>query len=264
MDGDSLVNGIHDDGRCGQDELAVGLALHALEPAEENTARAHLADCPLCQETVRSTEEIAALMGSSVDQHEPPAALRDRLMDAVARTPQISGASVPPAPILLDTRRRRRTPRMLLAAAAAVVLVLGVATTVLGVQVGRLNSQQQAQSLAQAKVQSILADPSLRRAVLDDTAGKPAAVLLSGRNGTAVLPIGLRPNDADQTYALWGLKSGIPVPLAPFDVTSAGSVVEVPDVPADITGLAQFAISREPGRTMPAKPSDVLATGSAA
>ena len=170
----------------------------------------------------------------------------------------------PAPPILLDTRRRRRSPQLLLAAAAVVVVVLGVATTVLGVQVSRLNSQQQAQSAAQTEVQGILADPSLRRVVLTTTAGEPAAVLLSGRNGTAVLPVGLRPNDADQTYALWGLKSGIPVPLAPFSVTDAGSVVELLDVPADIAELAQFAISREPGRTMPAKPTDVLATGAVA
>ena len=64
------MNDIHGDGHRVQDELAVGYALHALEPAEENTAE--LADCPLCQETIRSTEEIAALLGSSVSSTSRP------------------------------------------------------------------------------------------------------------------------------------------------------------------------------------------------
>ena len=276
MDGDPVVNTNPDNGHCPHDELAVGLALHSLEPDEEQTARDHVADCLLCQETVRSTEKILALVGSSVDQHEPPTGLRTRLLDVVGRTPQAVPApgfaeaapAAPtsvPAPVSLDARRRRsRTGRVLLAAAAVVVLVLGGVTAVLGVQLGRLNSQQEAQAAEQAKVHSIITDPSVRQAVLADSDGKPAAMLLSSRSGTALVPMGLRPNDADQIYALWGLKSGVPVPLVPFDVSSAGTVVEALDVPAAIAGLTQFAISREPGRTMPAKPTTVLATGAVA
>ena len=46
---------------CSQRELAVGWALHALEPEEEARVAAHLPQCPECRERVAQTERTAAL-----------------------------------------------------------------------------------------------------------------------------------------------------------------------------------------------------------
>jgi hypothetical protein len=211
---------------CPYQENAVGWALYALEPAEEHAARAHLPNCPVCRRIVRSTEQVAALLGTSAPQHEPPSYLRRQLLAAV-RVPE------------------RRRPRGLLIAAAAVILALGAATTVLGVRV----SQQQ----------SVIANPAAKRAVLTNTAGKPAAVLITGPTGATVIPLTLPPH---QHYVAWGLRDAGPTPLAAFDVTADSGPITL-DWPASAGDLSRFAISLEPGRGLPTKPTDVIASGSA-
>jgi hypothetical protein len=46
---------------CPYRELAVGWALHALEPAEESLVIGHLADCPTCASNAAETEEVGAI-----------------------------------------------------------------------------------------------------------------------------------------------------------------------------------------------------------
>lgn len=91
------------DSRCPQAEQSVGWAVHALEPAEEAEAAAHLPTCKECRELVRETEEVLAMLGSSDEMFEPPAGLRAGLLARVAVTPQHAtlplpslGASAPP------------------------------------------------------------------------------------------------------------------------------------------------------------------------
>ena len=79
--------------------------------------------------------------------------------------------------------------------------MLGGATTVLGVQVSHLTGQQQAQAAGEAMVQSIVGSPSAARAVLTNSAGKPAAMLITSPAGAVVVPLGLTPNAA--TRATW-------------------------------------------------------------
>jgi len=261
------------DERCPHQENAVGWALHALEVAEQQAFETHLPTCVRCHETVRATEEVGAVLGSSVPLEEPPAALRDRLLDLVDRTPRTVHTEPSPAvpspaaaPISLDTRRRvPPTRRLLLAAAAVAVIALGAATTVLGVKVSQLTNQQQAQAVQQSTVSGIVADPSARRAVLNTSDGKPAAVLVIAKSGAAVVPLGLAPNGTNQTYVFWGLPtSGSPQPLTVFDVHADSAGPETVNWPATTDGLKTFAISLEPGHTMPATPTTVVASGAVA
>ena len=60
------------------DELAVGWALHALEPDDEAVFVAHLPGCERCATTVAETSEAMAAMATDLPQAEPSAALRDR------------------------------------------------------------------------------------------------------------------------------------------------------------------------------------------
>lgn len=254
------MDAVREHGRCAHRENAVGWALYALGLDEEHALRAHLQTCAECRATVREAEQVAALMGHAVPQHEPPSALRARLMVAINDTPRA------PRPLSLDLARqkRQRRGRGLLAAAAAVVVVLGGVTTVLGVQVSQLNHQQQAQAAGDAMVQSIVADPTAKRAVLTNSAGKPTAMLITSASGSVVVPLGLTPNGRNQQYVAWGLHDAAgPSALASFDVPADSVRPIVVDVPASARGLARFAISLEPGRVMPQKPTDVIASGSA-
>ena len=258
------MNAAEGDGRCPNEELAVGWALRALEPDDEHTLRAHLPGCAVCREIVRSTEQVTALLGGSVPQEDPPARLRQKVLGAAARTPQEayeplpfrlgSALSTPPGqPAAIVARPRRRVTGLV---AAAVMLVLAVAVGALGWQVSRLDGQQQ----SQAQLLSVLGDPAMHRAVLRGTDGREAAVLLSTPDSAAVMPLGLHANNpADQVYVVWGLSTGTPIALSSFDVS--GSAAQLLAWNSAAAQHQKFAISLEPGRALPAKPTDVIASG---
>ena len=259
------MDAIRDHGRCAHRDDAVGWALYALEPAEEHAVRTHLPTCPECREMVRETEHVAGTLGEAVGQHEPPPALRARLLAAIEYGPRLVTSEMPP-PVSIDLarRRRQRRSRGLLAAAAAVVIVLGAATTVLGVQVSDLTSQQRAQAAGEATVQSIIGSPSAARAVLTNAAGKPAALLITSRAGAVVVPLGLTPNAANQNYVAWGLLPSGPTALTSFDVPAGNVGPIVLKWPSSAGDLTRFAISLEPGRAAPPKPTNVIASGASA
>ena len=73
---------------CPHSQLAVGWALHALEPAEDFLIAAHLADCPTCASIAADTEEIGAALGFSVPQVIPSLELERRILSVTdARRP---------------------------------------------------------------------------------------------------------------------------------------------------------------------------------
>jgi anti-sigma-K factor RskA len=74
------------------DELAVGWALHALEPEDETAFAAHLAGCRRCAQTVADTAEVMAGLATDLPAAEPSPALRDRLRAEVERTEQLPAA----------------------------------------------------------------------------------------------------------------------------------------------------------------------------
>ncbi|MGH3592222.1 MAG: hypothetical protein ACRDRF_14470, partial [Pseudonocardiaceae bacterium] len=65
---------------CPQRELAVGWALHVLEPAGESLAAAHLPDCTVCTTTAAQTEEVGATLGLSLPEAIPRAELEQRIL----------------------------------------------------------------------------------------------------------------------------------------------------------------------------------------
>jgi anti-sigma-K factor RskA len=71
------------------DELAVGWALHALEPEDEAAFAPHLASCRRCAQTVAETSEVMAALATDLPAAEPSPSLRDRLRAAVEETEQL-------------------------------------------------------------------------------------------------------------------------------------------------------------------------------
>ncbi|MDQ3826146.1 MAG: anti-sigma factor, partial [Actinomycetota bacterium] len=106
------------------------------------------------------------------------------------------------------------------------------------------------------------ADPGAIRVPLVTKDGQAVGMVLASRNDVAVVPTRLPSNRvADQTYVLWGLAGETPIGLAAFDVS--GDVPRLHPVPsATQTGIfTAYAISLEPGRRVPAVPTDVIASG---
>jgi hypothetical protein len=76
------------------DALAVGWALSALDPADEERFADHLPGCARCTATVRESLYTVADLAYALPDEAPPAALTSRLMAAVAAEPR--GPSAPP------------------------------------------------------------------------------------------------------------------------------------------------------------------------
>lgn len=267
------MSGDRKDDWCALEELAVGWAMHALEPDEEAVLRAHLPDCDSCQRAVRSTEEVTAALGGSVRQFEPPARLKARLMAAIDDTPQEPVVSrVRPRqarrhvaePVPLDSRRPKSVNRSRTLFAAAAVILVAILVGVVGQRYAALSDQVAAQTTRTDQLEAALrlaADPATNRAVLNTTSGDPRAVLLSGDDDAAVMPMALSPNDiSKQIYVVWGTSGNGPVPLATFDV-EPGSEIRPLAWSKAAHAHNGFAISLESGRKMPDAPSTVLAAG---
>jgi anti-sigma-K factor RskA len=167
-------------------------------------------------------------------------------------------------------RSRRLSPgRLVTAAVAAVAIVaaggLGIRTVQLQQQTVQLQQQLDTASSqvtsTTALVQS-LARPGNSHALLAKPDGTAVAAVVLAGNQRTVYTIGLAANSADQTYVLWGLKdaAAAPEPLGVFDVDqSAATPQTVGSSGAQPFGA--YAISLEPGRTPPAVPTDVVASG---
>ena len=81
------------------DALAVGWALSALDPEDEERFAEHLPGCARCTATVRESLYTVADLAYALPDEAPPASLKSRLMAAVAAEPRTPGpAPEPEAP----------------------------------------------------------------------------------------------------------------------------------------------------------------------
>src|SRR3954454_8981509 len=101
-----------------QDDVGAYL-LGALDDDERARFEAHVAVCHVCQDEIDRLRVAADALPRSVEQHDPPAALKQRLMDEV-------GSELPAARRAPSRARRRRrfgVPRIAIAASAAALLI---------------------------------------------------------------------------------------------------------------------------------------------
>ena len=253
------------------DELAVGWALHALEPEDESIFAVHLGGCARCTQTVAETSEVMAAMAADLPVAEPSDALRSRLTAAVAETEQVPAPKraerlPPPAPLRAEVPAprarpsvRRLVPAGLVAAAVAAIVGLAGWNVVLAHQQDELRSTVSAQT----QVMDTLLTPGHQAiAALRDN-GKQLATVVAHDRRVDVVARALSVNDsARSTYVLWGMKGNTPVALGTFDVVHAN--LDVRHVDADQAGLdnyAVFGVSLEPGRRAPAAPTHMVAIG---
>ena len=183
--------------------LAGAYALDALPAADSAEFEQHLAGCPTCAGEVREFQATAAALATAVAA-DPPAALRGRVLDALAGTPQ-----EPPRPahaaVPLQRRARRSQPSpwpVRLLAAAAVVFAALAGTF----GVGAYRAQQDADQVAAAgaQVARVLTAPDATVITKDVQDGGRATVIASSDRGQlAVVADGLPRLPAAQTYQLW-------------------------------------------------------------
>ncbi len=253
---------------CPHGELAVGWALHALEPAEESLAATHLPNCLTCTRIAAEAEDVVAALGLSVPEAIPSAELEQRVLsvtgDSGESDPREAPAAppVPLAPTGRDVAKSWRLRAGELAVAASVILI--VAAVALGVQVVQLNgelNQAAHQVTAMAEAIQRAADPDAIRVPLVANDGGAVGMVLASPDRVEVVTTRLPSNRADHTYVLWGLADGVPVALAAFDVGPKAPGLHAVPSATGTERFAGYAVSLEPGRHIPAAPTDVVAKG---
>ena len=247
------------------DELVAGYALDALDPADERLFLTHLPGCRRCQHALGDYLEItAALAGTGPGgPGQPGPQLRDRIMAATAagqedhgRGPGAAAGQAPPAPPPAVPRRHRPRRRAILASAAAAVLIAG------GAVAGGLAAHS---GPAGPPLASCGAAAPCRYLTLTSASTGQAAAHLVIKDGTVwLVPSGLAANDTSrQIYVLWQVTGAhTPRAVGSFDVGSdRARPVRVGTLAVPYRETWAFAVSRENGRAIPARPSRPVALG---
>ncbi|MEJ2870614.1 anti-sigma factor [Actinomycetospora sp. OC33-EN08] len=245
----------------GHPELAVAWALHALDDDEAAEFSEHLDDCAACRTIVAETEDLGALLGSAVEPVAPPPSLRDRILAEASA----GAADAGPQNVVPMRRRwvRRATAGIALAAAVALVVVIGGLVSA-NRDLARERDAAAAQAAQGRQVVELVeaaSRPGAPHVVLATPQGDLVGLVVDRGAGPELLATGLAANAPDRTYVLWGLEGGRPVGLHAFDMSATGPVTA--SVPSSVDGgrFAGFAVSLEPGRTVPAAPTQVVASG---
>lgn len=187
---------------------AAAYAAGALSPEERREVEADARRSPALAAELREFGETAAVLGLAVPPVAPDAALRDKLFAALDATPQ--GATVTRGPWT-----RRLVTAVAASAAAVLVGALAVGTLVLP------------QLAPVSDVDRIVAAADADRASADvETGGTVTAIWSASLDRAAILVEGLADLPADETYQLWLIRDGEPLPSETF-TTREGDLVSV-------------------------------------
>ncbi|MGB8652243.1 MAG: anti-sigma factor [Mycobacteriales bacterium] len=237
------------------EQLAVGHALSALEPEDEQRFLAHLPGCAACERALAEHTETLAHLAYATAPAEPPASLLEGIRSGVAASGRAGDF---PAPASLDAarvRRRDRTVRWttaVLGAAAAVVLVVALVFVNRGLSSREHDAQVANARLSQA-VSSLLVSGA-RRVDLAGHGDTKAVAVLHGSTVSLVVA-GLPENDrSNSVYVLWEKsRFGDVRAVGTFDVRSkALAVVNGLHLTGAPSELSTLMVTREHGRSAPA------------
>jgi anti-sigma-K factor RskA len=275
-------------------ELAEPFVLGMLEEKEARQFQQHLAaGCRKCRQAVDEAKRVVHALPFAVPQNEPPAELKRRLLATIGA--DANDAKMRPAAEKSEERRSgpatiRSMPQRTFVqrvrgtlAWAAVFLLFAVGY---GYFVQRDLIRQLRQQLAlqeqqlnerNAEIKLLTFELERQKTVIEQikTSNAPR-LLLVDLKGTEVKSSGgikilLDPQTAggsfiaynlpvlpdEHDYQLWFLKNGKPFDAGVFHVNEKGEFIgEVQHLPETLTGIAAFAITREPkgGRPTPTMP----------
>jgi anti-sigma factor RsiW len=278
--------------RCPSASHAVGWAMHALEPSDEQAFADHLTHCAECTAAVEEVRDLMVALAAASDQSDPPARLRASVMDAVRATPQEvppPAASGPPPvqPASPSTGSPRPAPaaagpdrspgaarwatggnrgwrRAALAMAAVVAVAVGG-----GLVAGQLRppAPTGVQADGGEQTRELLAQvnqPGATHAILTAPDGRPMAAVMrrNGRVDVVAAP-DMPSNQPTTMYVLWGTAPGGPVALGSFAVGAGGRGPTPVGVPTS-SAFPGYAVSVEPAGPLPSTPTRVVASGAVA
>jgi anti-sigma-K factor RskA len=210
-----------------EDELAAYM-LGSLEGDEAAAFEEHLASCQRCQARERWLRASVDVLPSSVEQIEPPPALRELLMEIVREetgVPQDAARPRPPARPARGLRAWFGSFTLRPAGALAGVLIL-LAAGVAGYSIGKDES-------------------GTTRIAASGTAAAPQTTGTLVRTGdVGVLRVSNLPQRPNRVYEVWLVQNGKPLPSTLFQVGKDGTgAAGIPDGLDDST---QVMVTSEP------------------
>jgi anti-sigma-K factor RskA len=227
------------------EELDMSVAawvLGAVDVDEIETMHTHIEGCAICRETISRLEPTVGALTLDVEEVEPPAGLRERILTAAAASRETTAvAAVPPTrikepriaprPKVVSPAPRGWMPVYAAAAAVVFALLIGV---VAGDLIGR----------------GAPASPSVARSVLvghQDLANAKATVINLRSDGVALVDFtGLPQLASGKVYEVWLITAaGRADPAGVFVPDSNGSKVVLIGQP--IAGYTEMAVTSEVG-----------------
>lgn len=281
----------------GQQKAAL-YALGALCQHEARSFENHLGDgCAICQSEVAEFEKVAGLIGTASSNVEPPAYLRDMLVERISREAQPSKekterrADVIPFPDKSIQSRpavaRRSLVRNGLPWAIAATLLIAFAFSFFLWQKDRQSlqaaterveafeafSEKTQQELAEAskvkqemdEINSAIASPDSRFIAMKGGEVAPsssARIFWDVQNKRWVVTGELPPAPAGKAYQLWFVTADAKISAGVMKADPKGRVFAVVDVPAEIApSIKAAAFTLEPETGSPQPTSEVYAVG---
>ena len=247
------------------EQLAVGHALSALEPEDEQEFLAHLPTCAACQRALTEHEDTLAHLAYGAAPLEPPVALLEGIRAGVAASGR-AGSFPAPVTDLAKVRARRtvRATTALLGAAASLVLVAALAFLWQGERAQR--SDLQARDNALNTAVSSLLQPASKKLDLTSESGARAVAVVDGSRVSLVLQ-GVDVNDRSSVYVLWQRNAaGTVDAVGTFDVSGSDDVAVVNGLrlKGDAARVTTLMVTHEHGRTAPPVAQGPLVVATAA
>jgi anti-sigma-K factor RskA len=217
-------------------DLVPVYALDALDGDEELEVRGHLEACQPCRTLLESHVQAAASLALVAEPVPPPAALRSRLMTAVASTPQAPPLT-PAAP--LRPRRPLTWERLSALVAVAALLALGA----FSYRQTRHLHEQERKLAAQGEIFQALASPLATAVPLTGrgpAVNASAELYVSGDKHTAGLVARGLSDPGKNVYQLWLIgNNNVPVPVQAFRPDSSGlALVQITTNLSNMQGMA--------------------------
>jgi Anti-sigma-K factor rskA/Putative zinc-finger len=182
-------------------DLVAPYALDALEPGERELFESHLEECASCRAQLAEFQLTASALAYA-ESTEPPAALRERILEAARAE---NGAKV-----LQFPKRRWVFPATAVAAAAAAVVAIGVGLWAASLS-RDLDRERSAKAGYARAIELLESDAQVVR--LSNAEG---GLLVTSEGDAALVVCGLEPAPSDRTYEAWVIQGETPRPAGLF------------------------------------------------
>ena len=236
------------------EELAVGHALSALEPADEQDFLAHLLSCDPCKVALAEHNETLAHLAYAAVSDAPPAGVLAGIRAGVAESGRAGAFPAPLSLAAARTRRRDKPVRWTTAVigfAASLILVGALLFVNHGLQ-SRQRQTEAANGQLNKAVASLLVAGSRK---IDLTGSQGKGVLVIHGSTASFVAAGLPANDrSTSVYVLWEMsRVGDIRSIGTFDIRNGGTTVVNNLHVLDPAQVRRFMVTRERGRSAPAQ-----------